>query len=342
METIYRFAGEDLSELQNGYGELVRREFYDGDLGADMRQGFCLTAQKALCHPISLLRMLSNSAITYRRGWEHIRGNKSGVRVIWFVRRGSVQFVRSRGSITVNAGECAILDSGVPFHAKAMTDGERFDLVQAIVPAHLFMSHLSVAAELDEPLALDYANRESVVRLLDMLCDLGEKIGPRTAEPLVAAFLEALSERVREVTECITPRERNSNMRRADIKAHIMRNLTDPDLSYDDVAAQCGISSRYLYYLLKADNTTFAKLVWTQRLEKAREWLSSGELTNYAIREIAFMAGFKDAAHFSRIFKTTFGCSPKQYRAEAKTRSQGPAELIERPAKPDGNEPLLN
>jgi AraC-like DNA-binding protein/mannose-6-phosphate isomerase-like protein (cupin superfamily) len=325
MQTIYRFSGGDLTELRHDYGDLVKREFYDGELETEARADLSLTAQKAMSYPISLLRMTSNSSISYRRNWQHIRANKSGVRVIWFVRRGTCQLVRSRGSITVKAGECAIIDSSVPFHARMQPDDEQFEVVYAIVPAHLFVSHLAVAADLEEPLALDYANRESVVRLLDLLCDLGENIGARTAEPLAAAFLEALSERVREVSDCLSPRERNSNLRLADIKAHILRNLTNPDLNYEDVAAQCGISSRYLYYLLKADNTTFARLVWSQRLEKAREWLSSQELTNYAIREIAFMAGFKDAAHFSRIFKTTFGASPKEYRTEALKKAQGTA-----------------
>lgn len=317
METIYRFNGQDMSELRSGYGDLIRREFYDGDLGADICENFCLTAQKAMSHPMTLFRTLSNSGISYRRGWEHIRANKTGVRVIWFVRRGAVQLIRSRGSVTIKAGQFTIIDSGVPFNAKASTDGESFDFVHAIVPAHLFMTHLPSAADLEDPLALDFADRESVVRLLDLMCDLGHDLGPASAEYLVAAFLEALAERLRDATENLSAQERNSSMRLADIKACILRNLTDPDLNYDSVAAQCGISSRYLYYLLKADNTTFAKLVWSQRLEKAREWLASADLANYAIREIAFMAGFKDAAHFSRNFKTAFGASPKQYRINA-------------------------
>lgn len=322
MQTIYHYSGGGAPEIQRAYADIIRREFYDGDLDTESRPDLYLTTQKALAHPITLLRTVCNSGITYRRGWDHIRRNKTGVRVIWFVRRGSVQFVRSRKNLVVRAGECAILDSSIPFHAKSSTDGEVFEAVQAIVPAHLFLSHLSMAAELDAPLTLDYANRESAVRLLDMLCDLGSRITAKVAEPLVAAFLETLSERVREITDCRTPRERNSNMRLSDIRAYIMRNLTDPDLNYEDVAAQCGISTRYLYYLLKADNTTFSKLVWSQRLEKAKEWLGSPDLSSHAICEIAFMAGFKDAAHFSRIFKANFGVSPKQYRTEALSRPQ--------------------
>ena len=115
-------------------------------------------------------------------------------------------------------------------------------------------------------------------------------------------------------------------------------HLSDPQLSTAMVARGCGISPRYLYYLLKADNTTFSKLVWSQRLEKAREWLASKELLEHPIREIAFMAGFKDAAHFSRIFKAAFGTSPKDYRTEARKQ----AERAEQVGRPKTTGRLLN
>jgi AraC-like DNA-binding protein len=100
----------------------------------------------------------------------------------------------------------------------------------------------------------------------------------------------------------------------ADIQNYISRNLTNPDLSYDEVAAKCGISPRYLCHLLKANNTSFSHLMWSQRLPKARDWLASGPLHDYPIHEIAFMAGFKSAAHFSRMFKSTYGYTPKEFR----------------------------
>src|SRR3546814_20474839 len=81
---------------------------------------------------------------------------------------------------------------------------------------------------------------------------------------------------------------------------YILRNLTDPDLFYDMVAASCGISPRYLCYVLKANNTSFSDLLWKNRLPKARDWLVSRATRDYPIHEIAFMSGFKSAAHLDR------------------------------------------
>lgn len=315
MQTIYSYSGSDFDELDRTYADVVRQEFYDGDLTTEHRENVDLTVQKALAYPMSLVRVISNSGISYRRAWHHIRANKVGVRVIWFVRKGSLQIVRSRNTCIVQAGECAILNSCSPFYASAVTDGETFDAVQAIVPAHLFLSHLSTASGFDAAFAVNFDDREVIVKLLDLLFGDGEALSPNAAEPLVAAFLEAIADKVGNLTDAPPRRQKIIDLRLADIKTYIMKNLTDPDLSYDQVAAKCGISPRYLCYLLKADDTSFSKLVWSQRLPKARDWLVAHEWQEYPIQEIAFMAGFKSAAHFSRMFKSAYGCSPKEYRA---------------------------
>jgi transcriptional regulator GlxA family with amidase domain len=67
---------------------------------------------------------------------------------------------------------------------------------------------------------------------------------------------------------------------------------------------------------LKANNTSFSELLWSQRLPKAREWLVADSFERYPIHKIATMAGFKSAAHFSRMFKSAYKVSPKEYRAK--------------------------
>src|SRR3546814_9109852 len=103
----------------------------------------------------------------------------------------------------------------------------------------------------------------------------------------------------------IPRRQRLVDKRLADIENYILMNLTDPDLCYDKVAASCGISPRYLCYVLKANNTSFSDLLWKNRLPKARDWLVSRATRHYPIHELAFSHWVKNAAHFSRRFQAT-------------------------------------
>jgi AraC-like DNA-binding protein len=48
-----------------------------------------------------------------------------------------------------------------------------------------------------------------------------------------------------------------------------------------------------------------------RRLEFAREQIARRR----PLSEVAFDAGFADQAHFSRLFKATFGLTPARYRA---------------------------
>jgi len=48
-----------------------------------------------------------------------------------------------------------------------------------------------------------------------------------------------------------------------------------------------------------------------RRLDFARQQLSQSQ----SLVEVAIEAGFADQAHFSRMFKATFGITPARYRA---------------------------
>lgn len=315
MKTVFSYRGSDMAMFRRDYGEIVRREFYDGDLDADETEHLDFTFQKALDYPMGLLRVFSRTGISYRRNLSHIRRNKIGVRVIWFVKHGTLKIVRSNQSCTAGAGECAILDSNAPFHARAIVGDEGiFEAVQAVVPAHLFLTHLPSALEFASSFKISPEDRQVVVKLLGLLFDEGDHLSRSASEYLVHAFLETISEYISQVSDGQIQRLKVVEKRLADIQNYISRNLTNPDLSYDEVAAKCGISPRYLCHLLKANNTSFSHLMWSQRLPKARDWLVSAPLHDYPIHEIAFMAGFKSAAHFSRMFKSTYGYTPKEFR----------------------------
>jgi AraC-like DNA-binding protein len=183
-----------------------------------------------------------------------------------------------------------------------------------VVPEHLLLSHMPWAKRLDTSFEVPASHRQLVMSLLDILCFEGDHMGPRTAQPLAEAFLQAVSESVVDHIDTSGPPASLADKRFADIHSCIQKHLTCADLTFDRVARYCGISPRYLCYVLKANNTSFSELLWNLRLPKARDWLICEAFQGYPIHTISRMAGFKSAAHFSRMFKAAYSVSPKEYR----------------------------
>lgn len=340
MQIVFSSAGKNLTESWKSWAAMSAREFYDGDLEGDPSDALDVTFNKALGYPISITHLTCRAPLAYRRSWQHIRNNQVGVRVVWFVRSGWLKIVRSEGVCTVREGEVGILDSNTPFHAKLFCDENALhESFQVIVPPHLFMTHLAQAENFTNSFSLNSPDGQVVKKLFDVLIGAGAHMSREAAEPLAESFLKALADCIDCHSDNIPRRQRLVDKRLADIKDYILMNLTDPDLCYDKVAVSCGISPRYLCYLLKADNTSFSELLWQNRLQKARDWLVSPGAQDRLIYEIAFMSGFKSAAHFSRVFKTVYGCSPREYRAAQRTAEadDGPGSV-----ESDGVDDRLN
>ena len=326
MQNVVTCFGRPQAETLKSWRTMSSREFFDGDLtlDGDTPPSFCF--DRAIGSPIAVTRLRCDADIGYRRSWQHIRNNKVGVRLIWFIRHGSLRIMRSQGACTVQTEEVAIMDSSVPFHARIICDPEHgFDAYQAIVPPDQFLSHMPEADGMLEPFGLNSPEGHATRALLDLLASDGDQLNQRVVENLSDSLLEALSETVRLKQHTAPRRQRIVDKRLADIENYILMNITDPNLCYNKVAAKCGISPRYLCYLLKANNLSFSEMLWKNRLPRARDCLISSAARDYPIHEIAFMSGFKSAAHFSRMFKAAYGCPPREYRASRNSSSNGPA-----------------
>lgn len=315
MQTVFSYSGSDVPEGRRSYTKHVHDEFYDGDLGLEPVEMLDIRVERALAYPVSWMHVTSNTGITYRRSMQHIRANRIGVRVIWIAQRGSLKLVRSNGSTVARSGECTILDSDRPFFAHAVPDEDGvFEAWQAIIPAYLFTSYMPGAINFEKAFPIATSDCQVIGKLLDLIVSEGEHFSRDAASPFIATILATLADNINKISNGSNLRRGIVDKRLADIEDCVRKNLTNPDLNSDEVAAKCGISPRYLCYVLKANGTSFSELLWNQRLPKARAWLCSKELSSYPIYEIAFMAGFKSTAHFSRTFKATYGCTPKDYR----------------------------
>jgi len=292
----------------------IMRELSSGRLEIEPAISPEASFSKALGSPISLTHLNIDMPLSYRRTWQDIRCNKVGVKVIWVIRRGSVQILRSRGSCAVDAGNAGILDSNAPFQAKLLLDQcGVHESLQIVIPPDLFATHLPGAERFDEAFSLNSTAGHLTQSLLALLIEKGELLNRKTAASLTDVLLGAIGESIG-IQPDTCRRQGLVDRRLVDIEEFIEMNLADPNLSYAKVAESCGISTRYLRHILKANGKSYSELLWRSRLPKARDLLISSATRNYSIREVAFMSGFKSAAHFSRRFKATYGRPPRKYR----------------------------
>lgn len=98
------------------------------------------------------------------------------------------------------------------------------------------------------------------------------------------------------------------------IRDHIEDHLGDPQLDPAAIAAAHFISTRHLHGIFREEGTTVSTWIRTRRLEHCRRDLADPLIADRTIGTIAARWGFIDAAHFSRLFKSTFGLSPSDAR----------------------------
>jgi AraC-like DNA-binding protein len=99
------------------------------------------------------------------------------------------------------------------------------------------------------------------------------------------------------------------------IQRHITAHLESPALHTEALRAAFRISRSQLYRLFEPLGGV-AHYIQEQRLTRACAELCN-PVHDRRIYEIAFALGFSSEAHFSRVFRSTFGLSPSDVRARA-------------------------
>jgi AraC-like DNA-binding protein len=93
----------------------------------------------------------------------------------------------------------------------------------------------------------------------------------------------------------------------------IEQHMDDSDFIISDAAAELGMSLRYMEKLFHLNGITPRAWLYRVRLERARKYLLTTDLT---VERISKRVGFSDVAHFSRLFRRHAGTSPGQYRRD--------------------------
>jgi AraC-like DNA-binding protein len=87
--------------------------------------------------------------------------------------------------------------------------------------------------------------------------------------------------------------------------------MSNPDLSPDDVARECGLSLRYLHDLFQDDGRTVREYLQSERLHAARRMLEQAVSGRTTVTDICMACGFSNPSVFSTSFRRAFGVPPR-------------------------------
>ena len=106
-----------------------------------------------------------------------------------------------------------------------------------------------------------------------------------------------------------------SEMTRAAID-YINRHYGDENLDLDNMAERLGISSGRLNALFKQETgQTLWQLIIRVRMEHAKQLLQRPDAR---VADVYPVCGYNSASYFSKVFKDTFGITPKEYQRSVK------------------------
>ncbi|MFJ5933534.1 helix-turn-helix domain-containing protein [Streptomyces sp. NPDC093071] len=228
------------------------------------------------------------------------------------LRGGTMALVQDEGHVVADQGDLLVWDEARPY---SLHCGGPFTALVLRVPR----SRLGLSDDSTRSVALSaFASSAGTAGLLGTVvstlatspASYAPSVAGRLADSVVDLLSILLLERSRPGDHGAG--ERAALVRR--VREHIDRNLQDPALSPRTVARDHHISVRYLHRVFQPEDTTVGRLIQQRRIEQSARELARHELRTLSVAAVALRWGFANPAHFSRVFRRRYGCTPVEWR----------------------------
>lgn len=219
----------------------------------------------------------------------------------------------------LQAGDMCLLDEQWPFRLEVRDCFSHFMLMR--MPRRMIVDRYPDISE--DTASLIYANDPATTLLRKMLLHILD-VAPFLNDGQGDVAFTSVVHLLGILREGDSKFGRSPGWRAHAALALIDARLADTALTASEVAEAQGVGRRHLdEIMLRNTGLSLTAQIWRRRLEKAATDLRSWRFAAKSITQIAFDAGFGDAAHFTRAFKKRYRCTPSQWRHAAEGAAAG-------------------
>ncbi len=262
---------------------------------------------------VSAIRAEGN-AHTVVRSPAMIPSGEEGDYMVCMVVDGHIEIHQNGRVARLERGSVAIVDSSTPFTYQCPSD---FRQVIVRAPRELLTSRLPVHALRDitaRALPGDTGAGMIVAGLLNGISAVDTDLSPGSAASVSSSTLDILIAAIADTQRLLSASATARHQDHLRVKTVLERHMHEPEVTLTDIAAEVGMSVRYIQKLFAAAGTTPRAWLQERRIDRARNYLLT---TDFTIAEICERVGIRDVSHFSRSFRGRFGASPGRYRSMA-------------------------
>ncbi|MFD0053841.1 helix-turn-helix domain-containing protein [Streptomyces sp. NPDC127168] len=263
------------------------------------------------------------SAVTVRRTERLARRDEEPAVFLGLQVAGTSLVVQNGRECVLEPGQLAVYESISPYTLLFDNGVDhhflRFPRSSLALPDRLLRETGAVAMGAGNPvapLAFSYFSQLAVADALHR----GGQAADAVVEPSVELLRAVLTTQYGDSGRAKGPLEATLGLR---ITRYMREHLADADLSAARIAAAHGISVRHLYAVLARSGISLGDWIRTRRLAECRRELAGPSGRRRTIAAVGRSWGFVNATHFSKVFKRTYGVSPREWRDQNRA---GPAD----------------
>ncbi len=268
-------------------------------------------------HSIVAISNVSGAMHSVVRRKRDIRAS-SGEYFLLSLQRKEKSFITQFGNRSVlNPGDIGVYDSTHPYLLEL---GENFSKTVLQLPKDRLLARLPAAqmmggTRIDGKSNMGKLVRDNILAISEQMDGYDSTVSALMQDTLIDLIATGLAAGRSSVVDLALP-EQQAILR---VRSLIASQFFDPKLDRNRVAQEVGISVRRLNSIFAKHDSSIGEEIRRKRLNSVADQLSDPRFTALSISEIAMNCGFNNLQHFSKIFRTAFGVSPRAFRAGERT-----------------------